>query len=244
MKYSLLQMTQKVLNVMDSEDVSTLSDTVEAMQVASIIEDVYFSVIVPKQMKRHKELLKLVALSDSEHPTHFKYGANVKELEAVYYQVNDDDEEVEWREITYVEPMDFLSNLGFTTENYDIVSDVNGGTTLHIGNDTQPSYYTSFDNEHIVMNSYDNVIDSTLQEVKSRGYGTKFPTFSQTDSFVPDLDEADFPYFLAECQSACLVTLKGEANPKIEQRSRRLRYLSQSDTSRTKKDNSPRGYGR
>ena len=244
MKYTLLEMTQKVLNVMDSEDVSTISDTVEAMQVASIIEDVYFSTIIPRQVTSHKELLKLVALSDSTHPTHLKYGDNVKELEAVYYDVSTVSGVVEWKEIDYVSPMDFLSMTDNMTDNSLAVTDIAGGTTLTVGNDSAPTYYTSFDNEHIVMDSYDSAVDTTLQESKTRAYGTKFPTFSQTDTFVPDLDEAQFPYFLSECMSTCLITLKGEANPKIEQRSRRLRYLTQSDTSRTKQDRGPIGYGR
>ncbi|MBL4795793.1 MAG: hypothetical protein JKY50_00105 [Oleispira sp.] len=244
MKLTLLEMTQKVLTVMDSEDINSLSDSVEAIQVANIIEDVYFGIIAARLVPEHKELLKLVALSDSNFPTHFEYGDRVKEVTSVYYNMSEVSGETEWREICWTEPEEFLRKTDGVTATSVLVADKNASTMLTIGTDQYPLFYTSFDEEHIVMNSYKSTIDSTLQESKSRAYGTKYPTFSITDAFVPDLPALMFPYFLAESKSMCLSILKNEQNPKVEQQARRLKNWIQNDLYKTKKDGRPAGYGR
>ena len=45
MKSTLLQVVQSILSDMDSEDVNTISDTIEAQQVASVVEDTYFNIM-------------------------------------------------------------------------------------------------------------------------------------------------------------------------------------------------------
>ena len=44
MKQTLLQMTQSILSDMDSEAVNSISDTVEAQQIASVIEDTFYNI--------------------------------------------------------------------------------------------------------------------------------------------------------------------------------------------------------
>ena len=47
---------------MDSEDVNTISDTVEAQQVASVVEDTYFNIIAARDIPEHNKLIPLVSL--------------------------------------------------------------------------------------------------------------------------------------------------------------------------------------
>lgn len=244
MKLTLLQIVQKVLETMDSEDVNSISDSVEAMQVASFCQDVYDYFIIEKLVPEHKELTKLVALADNTTPTHMKYGDNIKEFDSVYYNHSEDAAKTDWREIHFVEPLEFLMRTDNQSSNYVLVADKNGGTNLSIGTDQHPTFYTSFDNEHIVMNSYKSTVDDTLQESKSRAYATKYPTFTISDDFTPDLDETLFPLYLNECKSTCMSLLKKEVPPKLEQQSRRLRAHTQGDRFKTKKGYRPHGFGR
>mgnify|MGYP000149502562 CR=1 FL=1 len=57
-----------------------------------------------------------------------------------------------------------------------------------------PSFYTSFDDEHIVMDSYKSSVETTLQNSKTQAYGVVYPTFTISDTFTPDLDDTLFPY--------------------------------------------------
>ena len=61
MKSNLLQIVQSILSDMDSEDVNTISDTVEAQQVASVVEDTYFNIIAARDIPEHNKLIPLVS---------------------------------------------------------------------------------------------------------------------------------------------------------------------------------------
>lgn len=240
MKYTLLQLVQSILSDMDSEDVNSISDSVEAQQVASIVRDTYFNIIATRKIPEHQELLKMTAASDSEFPTHFHYPENVKEITALWYE----DKNGDYREIVWCEPMDFLSRTDSIQEDYDTVLDKNGGTKLRILNDQDPRFYTSFDDYWLVLNSYDSTTEDTLQESKVRAYGTKYPTFQISDGFTPDLDATLYPYFLAEAKSTAMSLLKGGSDPKVEQAARRQKAFMQNDMYRTKRPNHWSNFGR
>lgn len=242
MKRTLLEMVQGILSDMDSEDVNSISDSVEAQQIASVIEDTYYNMIAARQIPEHKGLIKLTSLSDSTHPTHFKYPDRVKEIERVAY--NTAVTGVNYQEIKYVEPLDFLTRNQADHTSVQQVNDINAGTTLFISNDRMPRYYTSFDDLHIVMDAYDAAVDSTLQESKTQAFGTTYPTFSLVDSFQPDIDDTMLPYLLAESKSVCFSLFKSGIDAKIEQASKRLKSYVQNDMYRTKKDNRRNRYGR
>ena len=240
MRKTLLQIVQSILNDMDSEDVNSLSDSIEAQQVASIVEDTYFNIIATRDIPEHYELIKLTAASDSTHPTHFHYPTSVKQITQVWYE----NSAGKYTKVFWKDPMDFLEATDGIQEDYDTVLDQNGGTKLRIRNNQHPSSYTSFDDYWIVMNARESTEESTLQEGKVRAYGVKYPTFSKTDSHVPDLDDTMFPYLLAESKSVAMSVLKGSSDPKIEQAARRQKSYIQNDMYRTKRANGWSTYGR
>jgi hypothetical protein len=125
-----------------------------------------------------------------------------------------------------------------------VVPDVNSSISLAIFNDRMPTYYTSFDDLHVVLNAYDAAIDTTLQESKTMAYGTVYPTFTIADNFVPDLDDTMMPFLLAEAKSTCFSLFKSGSDPKIEQAARRLKSYVQNDMYRTKRPNVRNHYGR
>lgn len=212
MKKTLLQIVQDILAQADSEDVNTIAETVESDQVATICSIVFDEMIIAHHVPEHEELIKLTAASDSAFPTHFHYPTNVSKVKCVWYK----DSDGLYHELTFIEPLDFLNRTDGLTSNYTAVADKNGGTTLRIGNNKDPRFYTSFDDYWIVMDSHDSTVDSTLQESKVRAYGTRRPVFSKTDSYVPDLDENLFPLYLNECTGRYMSLLGGGPDPKVE----------------------------
>lgn len=73
-------MVQSILSDMDSQDVNTISDSVEAQQIASVIEDVYYTILNTREIPELKRLIKLTSLSQLARPTHFTYPSEVKKL--------------------------------------------------------------------------------------------------------------------------------------------------------------------
>lgn len=239
-KKTLLEIVQSILNDADGDNVNSISDTIEAEQAAAVVESVYYNIIAPRFIPEHRELIKLTAASDTNYPTHFQYPTNVKEIEILWYQDSDGD----YKTIDWKDPLDFLYTTDRNNENYDSVSDKNAGTTLRIGNDADPIYYTSFDDNWVVMNSYDSTTESTLQESKVRAFGTVYPVFSQTDSYTPDLDGTVFPYLMAEAKSMFMDLYKGGVPQKVEQAARRQKAYIQNDMYKSKRKNRWSNYGR
>lgn len=244
MKRTLLELVQSILSDMDSEAVNSINDSVEAQQIASVIEDVYYNIVAARNIPEHQQLLKMTSLSSSVRPTHFQYPTNTREIVSLAYNI-DTQSKVNYQEIQFVEPMDFLSRMPYNlSTGVLVVPDVNSNISLTIFTDRMPTYYTSFDDLHIVMNAYDSSIDTTLQESKTRAYGTVYPTFTIADEFVPDLDDTMLPYLLAEAKSTCFSLFKSGSDPKLEQAARRLKSFVQNDMYRTKRPNVRNHYGR
>lgn len=240
MKKTLLELVQSILSDMDSEPVNSISDSIEAEQIASVIEDTYFNFISARDIPEHRQLIKITSLSDSTKPTHFKYVG--KEIFWLRYNI-DEATGTNYREVKFIEPGDFVTR-NVDTSNTLIVPDVQAGTELIIRNDRMPSFYTSFDDEHIVMDSYKSSVESTLQNSKTQAYGMVYPTFTISDTFTPDLDDTLFPYLLAESKSVAFSLFKSGSDPKVEQAARRLKSYVQNDMFRTKKENVRNKYGR
>lgn len=236
MKKTLLELTQSILNDMDSESVNSISDSEEAGQIASVIRDTYFNIIAARLTPEHDRLLKLTALSDVTKPTHLTYPTNCKEIRLFEYN----GKEVYWKD-----PVSFLSGMSEVVEGNTIqVLDPISSVKLYIKNDKDPKFYTSFDNQYIICDSYDATVDNSLQESKTRCWGVLYPSFTMSDSFVPDLDEVMFPYLLAESKSVCFSLFKSGSDPKIEQAARRLKAYVQNDRYKTLRGNARNFYGR
>lgn len=227
-KKTLLEIVQEILSDMDSEDVNSISDTLEADQVAQIVENTFYNIVATREIPEHYELMKLTALADTDYPTHFHYPDNVRRIDRIDYDVSDDGS-FEYRTIEWRDPLVFLSLIDGISSDYDSVTDKNGGTNLRIRNNKQPQWFTSFDDYYIVMDSYDSSIDSTLQESKTRALGVKYPVFSKTDSYTPDLDADMFRYLINESKSVAQSLLKGGSDPKTEQAARRQKSYIQND---------------
>lgn len=242
MKRTLLQIVQNILSDMDSEDVNSISDSIEAEQIASVVRDVYYNMVSTRMIPEHQELLRLTSLSNSARPTHFQVPESVKKLDFLRYNVSTTGG-VDFKEVKYIEPLLFLT-LNADNGNTTTVYDVNGNTPIIIRNDKMPDYYTSFDDLHIVMDSYDSSHEQILSESKTQAMGQKVPTFTISDNFTPDIDEVLFPYLIAEAKSTCFSLFKSGVDQKIEQAARRQKSYMQNDMYRVSKENKRPHYGR
>lgn len=243
MKKSLVEIVKNILSDLDSDDVNTISDTVEALQVAQIVEQTFYDIIATRNIPEHQSLIKLTPLSDSEHPTHFVLSDTQAKIDAIWYDSSLDNT-FAYSVVWYLEPKDFLDLCDKRSDDYILVTDKVAGTKLRIGTTATPKYYTSFDDEHVVMDSYNASIDSTLRESKVRALGRTYPVFLISDSYVPDIDASVFPYLVQEAKSRAFSVLKGGPDQKVEQAARRQKVYVQNDKYRLEAPNKKRNYGR
>lgn len=243
MKKTLLEIVKDILSDIDSDDINSVSDTVEALQVAKVVESTFYDLIATRVIPEHNSLIKLTPLSDSDFPTHFIIEDDQAKITNIWYDVSADGS-FEYRELLFKDPKDFLRIVDTKSENYDSVKDKTAGTNLRILNNEQPTYYTTFDDEHIVIDSYDSSVDTTLQESKVRALGVTYPTFSISDSYTPDIDAVYFPYLTQEAKSRVFSMFKGQIDQKVEQAARRQKSYIQNDKRKIGQLDRMRRYGR
>jgi hypothetical protein len=96
-----------------------------------------------------------------------------------------------------------------------------GVYNFYFRNDKTPQYCTILSDYYVIFDSFDSAVDSTLQSSKTMAYGEVIPTWSNTDSFIPNLDENTFPLLLNEAKSLAFFELKQTAHVKAEQEAKR-----------------------
>ena len=212
---TLLDITQDILSDLDSDVVDSISDTVESSQVAQIIKTTYFNIIDGKDWPQLKEFIQLEAATTAK-PTHMKLPDDVIDVEWIKYNTKKAAGTYDvYVDIIYKTPKEFIDVLALRKSDetkVTVVSD-DSGVTLNILNNTAPTIYTSFDDTYIVMDAYDSAIDTTnLLQSKSQAFGKVEPTWTVSDTFVPDLPQQAFSYLLAEAKTACFLVLKQSEN--------------------------------
>lgn len=225
-KMTLLGMTQNILNAMSSDEVNSIGDTVESLQVAEIIRETYDELFSNINTPSHDSLIQLEALSDTARPNYMRLPDTVKEIKWIKYDYRTD-ARTDYKDIIYLKPEEFLLLVSQRHEGIE-VTDFSGGR-LYIMDNVNPTYWTTFDNEYIVFDSYNSGLDASLQNSKTLCWGQQDTVFEMNDTFIPDIDADLFPLFLAEAKSVCFINLKQVSSAKEEGRARRQRVRSQNN---------------
>lgn len=223
-KLSVLDMVQDILSDMNSDEVSSITDTMESLQVAQILKSTYEEMMSRKNWPHLQKLIYLNSSGTTDRPTHMAVPETIKEVVSVSYnKIKDGQTAPRWSEVEYKYPDDFLrytNSRNTALANTVEIEDVSG-VKLLIKNDAAPTFYTSFDDENIVFDSYDSAVDSTLQASKTQVLAYMSPVVTLNDTFVFDLPAEMFSVLLAEAKSTCFTRIKQMPDGKAEQQARR-----------------------
>lgn len=246
MKRDLLTIVQDMLVELNGDAITSIDDTIEATELANIVATTYFDLISHRVIPEHKELFRL-EVSSPDTVAHMKIPSDVDLVEKLYYDKSDD-AAVEYRELRWMDPLKFIRMTQVrdsTAATVDTVSDVSNSVELLIFNDRMPTHYTSFDDENVVVDSYDSAVDATgIDFNKSSAYGVKIPTVTISDAFVFDIDADYFQYLYNEALSRAFVAHQKSENPKAEQWARRQRVAIQARKNKIDTPNRRPDYGR
>jgi hypothetical protein len=238
-KRTVLDMTQGILSEMGSDSVNSISDTIEATSVAEVLRQVYFELIDEMDLPTNRKLVSLEGLSDTTKPTHMRIPENVSSVKWVKYDTrNSVSGNKAYSTMHYMIPSDFVtlvnSRPSTDTVNYQVVQ-YDSNIPLIVGKTHHPTYWTSFDDEYIIFDSYKSSLDSTLQSSKSMCEVEFRPTFTLSDTFIPDLPENLFNNLYTQALTRCIANHKMQINPKAEQSERRFRIRAQRNKWRVKR---------
>lgn len=228
MRYTLLELTQRILESMESDEVSTVGETPESTSVANIIKECYFDIVGQHSMAEQEGLYKLDSAADSTKPTLMYVPENLSRIKWIKYEnFEGDREEVRFVSneefLYYQEGIDLdLANTG------EMVVEVNGKPfKFRFYKNQTPSVYTVFDDYYVIFDGYDDRTGTTLTEDRTTVFGMLVPGFQLVDTWIPDLDPRQFQLLLQEAKAQAFIELKQTANPKAEAKARKNHILTQ-----------------
>ena len=79
-KKTLLAITQDILNDLESDEVNSIDDTLEATQIANIIRTTYEEIISNRDWPHLKTMIQLTASGTSSRPTHMSIEEAVQKM--------------------------------------------------------------------------------------------------------------------------------------------------------------------
>lgn len=206
---------------MNSDAVNSISDTVESEQIALIVRDTYQEMIVSRRYLDLKKFVNLIPSTDIQYPTYMKVPENVGDVIEIRHNN---------RKLRYMQPDKFVELLRANrpeSEHVFVMKEKDTEIDLPVVTNADPEYWTTFNDEDIIFNSYEKTEQDTVLHRDMVAYAEVFPTFELTNTFVPKLPIRAFPLLLAEAKSKAFADIKQMASPKEEQKARRLRsYMS------------------
>lgn len=213
-KMTLLDMVQNILSALDSDPVDSIDETVEAVQVAELVKEAYFELLSQRDWPFLFSLGALTALGDVTNPTKMKIPDTWNKIKWIKYNK---------KEVQWVDPETFNDIITNRVEQSGVV-DSNGYVI-----NKDPTYWTSYDDTHIMFDGYNSTVESTLQASKSVVYGTQQATWNHVDTFIPNIPEKFFPTLLAEAKSQAFVNLKQQNNAREERKATRGRMAMRNE---------------
>lgn len=235
MKFSLLDMVQDILSDMDAEEVNSINDNVEAMQVARIVRRCYYDIVSPNDMPEHFDLFSLTPSGDPDKPTLMSLPDEVNRVDWIQYNIRlDGDTADQFRPVSPVSVAEFFRRMNYLSTDSDNVGQmtvtVQDPMTFQFVNNRAPQIYCIYDDNTVIFDAYDAAVDNTLQSSKTQAYGLLSVPFTLSDNFVPDLDDRHFPLLLNESLSTSFAVLKQAQNAPAQMKARNQKI----DLQRTK----------
>lgn len=239
MRQTLLEMTQDILNDMQSDEVDSIDDTAESYSVAQIIRRTFYDIAAELELPAHKTIFQLTASGDNNLPCLMTAPTNMMQLHTIQYDNKlSTDTNSDWQPVEYCPFDQFLHMTNMLEDGASTTVEMNvsnGTDTFEIKcrNDKFPQYFTTFDDNTYLFDSYKSSEDTTLQADKTLCVGLLYPSFTMSDNFTPSLNPTQFPYLYQKAKTRCFLQIKQMENAEAATESRNQKIRLQSGKTRT-----------
>lgn len=192
---TLLQIVNRTLSAINSTQVSDVTDTAESNRVVDLVHYVLEDIYARYPWLHKKSTGSLDAGSDTND---LSVPSDVAGIEWIYYTGATSPLR---KPVKYVEP-DFFEKLILDRLNSgDSNVDANGAL-----DDTDPKYWTTFDQSTILFDAYDTALDNT----KTTCFFIKIPTLPTVAANTPDIPVQHHIVVLQGVLAHAFRTLKGD----------------------------------
>ena len=203
---TLLDMINACLIDMGRPAVDVVGGSVDAQKVEQVYKQTYLSLISRKLWPYRKELISLESLSDTTRPCMMRIPENVERVEEILYGYE------QKKLLDYVEPEEFL--LRHLSDGTDKIGmSVGSGGHVYVNTNGAPSYWTTFDDTHVVFNSYDASKESTMNKANCTVVGYVIPSWPTSAEERVDIPSRHFGMYDSLARAACHEKIRKEPSP-------------------------------
>jgi hypothetical protein len=229
---TLLEMTQEILEAMQSDIVDSIDDTSESQAVAHMIQQTYWDLFSLEDFPENWDFFQMTE-TDSTTPTVMLIPNNIRKVGWVKYnRYTADYTDPQWVEVQF-RPLNWFldTSLGLRTSQDDVqefsytFNDTD--QPVFVMTNASPQWYTTPDQYTYMFNSYDSATEQYLHADRTMGYGMIEKDFTYADSSVPPLDNRQMSMLFNTAKSQAFVEIKQTQNSVADARARRLMILSQ-----------------
>lgn len=230
MKRTLLQMIKEVAVAINSDEVTSLAD--DSLEIQDI-RRLTLNALEDMMARNDWEFLR-------DHPLQLEAGTNVvqltipatvRKLQTVKYRRLDGGVQKGFTTLRYMYPHEYLKRLqdvNPTEANVDTVT-LASGVEVYVRNDRAPRYWTSFDEQTVMFDSYDAAQNASgIDADDSAILATVHFDFDGSDeeTWEAPLPPNVFTLWLQEAIAECSVKLRQVEDPREERKARRS-YIQQ-----------------
>jgi len=240
---TVLDVTQEILSGMDSDEVNSLNDTIEAQQVARFVKRAFDQIMVSNDLGWNNITFQLDSQADPDQPTHMTIPENIHQIEWIRYNLKDTDTSVDdYQEIYKLTPQDFirraqakatLADNAVPTAKLIILDSL---IKIWVGTDEPPRFWTTFNDKEVIFDSYESLVDDCLQSSKTACYGQIKKDLVLNDDTPIDLPPHLMDILFKTAENLAWSHLKDgvpaemvRSHRHAEVRSQRLRYRTNQD---------------
>jgi hypothetical protein len=256
-RYTMLEMVQEIARSLNADEVTTLTESVESVDITNIAVSVLESLSTRREWYWRQHKVRQMTAGTGGQKTTLVLPLDVDTIEEVQYR----SDIFGSNQATFV-PLQFLSHDDFLVQvrsrdlaatNVDTLPLGDDSVDIFVYNDRPPKYFTQFDEGAIVCDAYDIAVDPTgLSAARSMLVATvniDTATARTTPSWVAPIPTRFFPLWLAQATATASLKLRQMQDADAERDARRLlidltEFNEQVKSDRTNKEvNHGRRYG-
>lgn len=204
MKMTLLEIVQSVLGSADDDNVNDIDATESAVDAARVAKEVYFEIVDSGDWEHLNKIAQMASVSDATQPhvLNIPDGIVLLDYENVfkYDKTETGDTDTKIEDVEYVDNAEFMRIVTNRKDSSSNMTKYTGYDSIPmiIQTDKMPDYWTSFDDERIVMDSFHSTTETWLQGSKCFVKCKEIPTWTENKDFIPDMPHNMFSWYLSK----------------------------------------------